>query len=179
MRLYKISFLLLFWLTVCMPFSIYAEQTCNPDMISLTPTDQFTDSKGDGTVTDTATGLMWKRCLEGQTYSGGVCSGTLKTVNWEDALVSSPSFAGYTDWRLPNIKELQSIVEEQCYSPAVNLELFPDTPAAGVWSNSPMAPMEIIPLPSVWIINFEYGGMTFKSTGGSYNVRLVRDAVSD
>jgi hypothetical protein len=80
---------------------------------------------------------MWKQCLEGYTYSGGVCTLiTVTTVNWEGALslvTTHIGFADHTDWRLPNIKELQSIVEEQCYSPAVNLEIFPDTPAAGVW----------------------------------------------
>jgi hypothetical protein len=181
MRLYKISFSLFFWLTVCMPFSIYAEQTCNPNMISSTPTDQFTDN-GDGTVTDTATGLMWKRCLEGYTYSGGVCTlTTVTTVNWDGeegalSLVNSPNFAGHTDWRLPNIKELQSIVEEQCYSPAVNLEIFPDTPAAEVWSNSPMATS---PSTLVWIIDFSQGDMIYKDKTSNYNVRLVRDDVTN
>ncbi|MCI5167985.1 MAG: DUF1566 domain-containing protein [Candidatus Electrothrix sp. GM3_4] len=175
MRLYRISFLLFFWLTVCTPFSIYAEQTCNSSMISSTPTDQFTDNE-DGTVTDTATGLMWKRCLEGYTYSGGVCSGTLKTVNWEGALslvTTDIGFADHTDWRLPNIKELQSIVEEQCYQPAVNLELFPNTPATEIWSNSPWAGS---PTSDVWIIHFNQGDMIFGAKSASYNVRFVRDA---
>jgi hypothetical protein len=168
MRLYRISFLLFFWLTVCTPFSIYGQQTCNPSMISSTPTNQFTDNE-DGTVTDTATGLMWKRCLEGHTYSDGVCSGTLTTANWEEAL----SLVTNTDWRLPNIKELQSIVEEQCYQPAVNLELFPNTPAAEVWSNSPWADS---PTSNVWIIHFNQGDMILGAKSASYNVRLVRDA---
>lgn len=178
MRLYRISFSLFFWLTVCTPFSIYGQQTCNStNMISSTPTDQFTDNE-DGTVTDTETCLMWKRCLEGQTYSGDVCSGILTTVNWEGALslvTNHTGFAGHTDWRLPNIKELQSIVEEQCYLPAVNLELFPDTPDAGVWSNSPMA-LDFSKW--VWIINFDHGDM-FPVDTGNYNVRLVRDDVNN
>ena len=179
MRLYRISFSLFFWLTVCTPFSIYAEQICNPNMISLTPTAQFTDNNGDGTVTDTATGLMWKRCLEGLTYSPGSCTGTPTVVNWDGALSlvkNYTGFAGYTDWRLPNIKELQSIVEEQCYQPAVNLELFPNTPDTTVWSNSPMATS---PSTLVWIIDFSQGDMVYADKTMSYSVLLVRDDVSN
>jgi hypothetical protein len=56
---------------------------------------------GDGTVTDTATGLMWMKADSGS------------TMNWEEALSYSESldYAGHDDWRLPNAKELQSIVD--------------------------------------------------------------------
>ncbi len=56
---------------------------------------------GDGTITDTATGLMWMKADSGQ------------TMDWEEALSYSESLyhAGYDDWRLPNAKELQSIVD--------------------------------------------------------------------
>lgn len=60
----------------------------------------FTDN-GDGTITDAATGLMWTK-----TDSG-------KGLNWEAALkyAETNRTAGHTDWRLPNAKELQSIVD--------------------------------------------------------------------
>ena len=56
---------------------------------------------GDGTVTDVSTGLMWQKNDNGE------------GVLWEDALVYSENLEleGYTDWRLPNAKELQSIVD--------------------------------------------------------------------
>lgn len=56
---------------------------------------------GDGTITDLATGLMWT-----QQDSG-------KGMNWEDALAYAENLelAGHDDWRLPNAKELQSIVD--------------------------------------------------------------------
>lgn len=67
----------------------------------------FADN-GDGTVTDYATGLIWQQADSG--------SGMI----WEDALdyCESLSLAGGTDWRLPNAKELQSIVD---YSRAPSL----------------------------------------------------------
>ncbi|UUX91981.1 Lcl C-terminal domain-containing protein [Methanoplanus endosymbiosus] len=63
----------------------------------------FSDN-GDGTVTDSATGLMWSQSDSG---SG---------MNWEDALAwvqtkNTENYLGYSDWRLPNVKELQSIVD--------------------------------------------------------------------
>jgi len=63
-------------------------------------TNSFVDN-GDGTITDNATGLMW---MENDNGAG---------VLWENALSYAEGFeyAGYTDWRLPNAKELQSIVD--------------------------------------------------------------------
>jgi PKD repeat protein len=60
----------------------------------------FTDN-GDGTVTDSATGLMWQQVDSG---SG---------MFWEDALsyAETLDLAGHSDWRLPNAKELQSILD--------------------------------------------------------------------
>lgn len=56
---------------------------------------------GDGTVTDYATGLMWQKADNGKIY------------DWKDALAYADtlSLAGYTDWYLPNAKELESIVD--------------------------------------------------------------------
>lgn len=58
----------------------------------------------DGTVTDNATGLMWTQ------------EDSNEGMNWEDALIwvqdrNDEDYQGYNDWRLPNIKELQSIVD--------------------------------------------------------------------
>jgi len=63
-------------------------------------TNDFTDN-GDGTVTDNATGLMW---MQGDSGSG---------MFWEDALTHAEDlvFAGHDDWRLPNVKELQIILD--------------------------------------------------------------------
>lgn len=60
----------------------------------------FVDNKN-GTVSDIATGLMWQQ------------SDSAKGMNWKDALLYAKKFslAKYSDWRLPNAKELQSIVD--------------------------------------------------------------------
>ena len=56
---------------------------------------------GDGTITDLATGLMWQQADDGNTR------------DWANSLsyAEDISLAGYNDWRLPNAKELQSIVD--------------------------------------------------------------------
>ncbi len=61
---------------------------------------KLVDNK-DGTVTDQATGLTWMKADSG------------KTMTWEQALkyAKNLNHAGYNDWRLPNVKELQSIVD--------------------------------------------------------------------
>ncbi|MHC4432378.1 MAG: Lcl C-terminal domain-containing protein, partial [Planctomycetota bacterium] len=65
---------------------------------------------GNGTVTDRATGLMWMKVDSGGLKAGRNRDGKL---NWQEALAWSENlqYAGYSDWRLPNVKELQSIVD--------------------------------------------------------------------
>ena len=67
---------------------------------------QLVDNR-DGTITDKATGLMWARADCG------------KAVDWQGALALAEGsrMAGHTDWRLPNVKELQGIVDYR-YSPS-------------------------------------------------------------
>ncbi|MCM8594096.1 DUF1566 domain-containing protein [Accumulibacter sp.] len=65
---------------------------------------------GNGTVTDRATGLMWMQADSGTLKAGP--SGTGR-MDWPQALAWSAqlTYAGYSDWRMPNAKELQSIVD--------------------------------------------------------------------
>ncbi len=78
---------------------------------------KFVDNK-DKTISDKATGLMWQKEDSG------------KGMNWEEALkyaekMNEQNYLGYSDWRVPNIKELQSIVDysrspEVTSSPAID-----------------------------------------------------------
>jgi hypothetical protein len=83
---------------------------------------------GDGTVTDTSTGLMWQQA-------------TADSFQWHEALTycENLSFAGYDDWRLPNANELQSLVDYGKEFPAINTKAFPDTPnteASYYWTST-------------------------------------------
>ncbi len=132
---------ILFWKYVgvlfTLPLSIAsAQQACINKIVADTPSTRFTIN-ADGTVSDTVTKLMWKKCPEGQTGSG--CgAGALTTYDWNQAMnaAAASSFAGYTDWRAPDIKELHSIVERKCALPAINLAVFPATPSGGFWTSS-------------------------------------------
>jgi hypothetical protein len=73
---------------------------------------------GDGTISDLATGLMWSQDDSGSiSRSGGPASASNgDAMNWEEALayvqgLNDAGYLGYSDWRLPNAKELQSIVD--------------------------------------------------------------------
>lgn len=169
-----------FFILLCCIFSVatvQAAQTCKTDSIpASTPNSQLVDN-GDGTVTDSKTGLMWKQCLEG--ISGTLCeNNTLKKFTWQEALQRSGianadnGFAGYTDWRLPNIRELRSLVEEQCSNPAINLDRFPNTPSLDSWSGSLFAHTSYPD--SAWIVNFYKGNSSIKGRENTFVVRLVR-----
>ena len=152
--------------------SAIAEQLCPNGIPQTTPTADFT-IHGDGTLTDKPTGLMWKQCEEG-TSGVGCASGTASTFTWQAALqhAEGHSFAGYDDWRLPNIKELSNIVERSCYDPAINLSVFPNPSSSNVWSGSPYA---VDPSYAyAWDVHFENGARDLNYRYKVRSVRLVR-----
>lgn len=93
------------------------------------PQQHFTDN-GNGTVTDNGTGLMWQQ---------GVPE---PDMLWDSALsyCEGLSLGGHSDWRLPNIKELESLTEDTTYwYPAIDTNFFPQEPTASyrwVYSSS-------------------------------------------
>ncbi|OOO00513.1 MAG: hypothetical protein ATN35_07050 [Epulopiscium sp. Nele67-Bin004] len=80
---------------------------------------QYVDN-GNGTITDNETGLMWMSVDTGE------------AVNWEEALIQAENseFAGYSDWRLPDVKELQSIIDYSGSYPAIDQDFFTCTELA-------------------------------------------------
>jgi hypothetical protein len=114
-------------------------QYCDPELPLQHPNSQYIDH-GDGTVTDKRTNLMWQKCLLGT--SGLSCTGTSQLLDWKNAQLSAvaanhQSLLGYTDWRLPNIKELMSLTERSCENPSMNMTVFTNqTGSGGVWSSS-------------------------------------------
>ena len=147
-------------------------QTCRTEteVPSTTPASRFQDN-GDATVTDRSTGLMWARCPEGLSGTG-CATGAAAAFTWEGALLRArdSGLAGYTDWRLPDIKELSSLVEERCYDPAINLAVFPNTPSSYFWSASPYGYSSYY----AWYVYFGNGYANTSYRRYDFHVRLVR-----
>ena len=125
------------------PVAFAQGHACDINTISATaPNEDFAPS-GDGTVLHKGTQLIWMRCSLGQKWNGTTCAGEAKEYTWKGALQAvvgfnaSGGFASKNDWRLPNIKELGSIVEIQCRLPAINVSMFPATPPWRFWSSTP------------------------------------------
>lgn len=145
---------------------------CNNQLMTDTPAERFI--LNGATVVDTHTGLMWKRCVEGYIWEQNTCvSISQPERNWQVALqgAAGEAFADYNDWRLPNKKELDSIVDRRCYAPAVNDLVFPSTPSALHWSSSPNA----IRFEVSWVVDFERGGHRGQDKQDTAVVRFVRD----
>jgi hypothetical protein len=145
-------------LLVAIKSTAVVAQTCQTaSIVATSPSNRFTVSNN-GTVTDTKTGLMWKRCSEG--LSGAACSvGTATAYTWQGALQraqtvnNSGGYAGYANWRVPNVKELRSITERQCYGPAINAIIFPNTISDYYWSSSPVS----FGSNDAWVVIFNVG----------------------
>ncbi len=153
---------------------------CENTIPASTPSGQLMDNH-DGTVSDLKTGLMWKQCSEGLSSadltSPDCATGTAAALSWDQALQQPQSlnvgggFAGHTDWRLPNVKELRSIVEEQCFSPSINATFFPNTPpGSAFWSSSPDA----LFADYAWSVRFFNGFSGSNYRTDTLQVRLVR-----
>ncbi|MBS4097501.1 MAG: DUF1566 domain-containing protein, partial [Sulfuricella sp.] len=165
-----IRFLVAIFLLIAVP--ALAVQNCQADIPQSTPTADFTDNS-DGTVTHTKTGLIWQRCLLGESWNGTACSGTASTYAWLNTFpaAANSNLAGKTDWRLPSIKELLSIVETGCALPASNLAIFPSQGNDWLWSSTtyPSTPATAL------VGSFDTGTVTNVTKGLTLKIRLVRD----
>jgi len=125
------------------------------------PTLRYTDN-GNGTITENNTLLTWQKDDDDTTRT------------WEQALgyCEGLTLAGYTDWRLPNIKELHYLVDSATYNPAIDTTAFPSSKAAPYWSSTTIASASSF----AWFVDFYYGyaGAPYSDKTGSYYVRCLR-----
>ena len=111
------------------------------------PVIRFTDH-GDGTVTDNLTGLMWSKNAN---PAGG-------TKTWQGALdyVKTLITGGYYDWRLPNRKELFSLIDRSKFDPALPASHpFQNVQSYGYWSSTTYAGYT----DSAWVVGMWGGGV--------------------
>jgi len=127
-----------------------SDYTCNPH--------SYTDL-GNGIVRDNVTGLEWQQATAPGTYT------------WAQAITYCENLTlpagGYSDWRLPNRNELQTLVDYSRYNPATT---FPNTQASYYWSSTTY----VYDTSLAWYVGF-YDGVhaTYGKSSGLY-VRAVR-----
>ena len=129
--------------------------------------DRFVDNK-DGTVSDTCTGLMWQK--DTADVNGDGQSTSQDTIRWCEALAycENLSFAGHDDWRLPNVLELQSIVDYGRFFPSID-------PVFGALSSFYWSSTSNAAFPDVaWGVGFFDGLVGIVGKGGDGYVRAVR-----
>lgn len=133
---------------------------------------RFTLSDDGQEVTDRHTGLVWRRCVEGMTFDGHDCVGKPLSLTWVDTLAHARKQARQTgvDWRLPNVKELASLLDHERHM-YIDTKIFPGGQKSYLWSSSSF-PAD----PTPRCLDFPDGLMFACSQGGNvFGARLVRD----
>ena len=121
---------------------------------------QSLTDNGNGTVSDNMTGLRWQR------QDDAVGRNWLTALGYCDAL----SLGGHSDWRLPNVHELQSIVDYSRDYAAINAAIFPSTKASRYWTSVPHSTDPNY----AWSVNFTNGSVDVLVKTSSFYVRCVR-----
>ncbi len=124
----------------------------------------FTDNL-DGTITDNNTGLMWAKDGTGVGCMGGA------TFTWATAIdtCNNLTCATYTDWRLPNVRELQSIADYGRDNPAID-PIFINTQSNNYWSSTTYHNITSY----AWLVTFGSGTVYSSRKTNGYYVRAVR-----
>jgi hypothetical protein len=120
---------------------------------------QFTD-KLDGTIKDNLTGLTWQKVSNPD------------TLTWENALIYAESLtlAGFSDWRLPNIKELQSINDERLVNPSISTTYFGTIGIKKYWSSTSLPNQTT----RAWYLSTQFGITTYELKTARQSVICVR-----
>lgn len=148
----------------------HAAQVCNNQMTKSAPDSRYQLQADNSEIKDNVTDLVWQRCPLGQTWTGAVCTNTATLHSWTSALQQAKNIGD--GWRLPNVKELKSLIENACYDPAINLKFFTGTPEDAVyWSSSTNRDDAT----TAWAVNFADGTAQFKLKTTSIFVHLVKN----
>jgi hypothetical protein len=150
-------------------------QNCDSNKPATAPLSRF-QADDIGTITDKKTGNVWLRCPLGMKWEGGSCAGISLKYTWREAVeviaeLNAAKTAGRSDWRLPTIDELASIVEQRCFKPAIDLEAFPYSPESGFWSDTAEEGVQ----PRAWVVHFLNGKRYIAQKNQTWRVRLIAD----
>ncbi|MEY3321925.1 MAG: hypothetical protein RLZZ417_1508 [Bacteroidota bacterium] len=130
-----------------------------------TPTtipNRFVDNKN-GTTTDQLTGLIWQQI-------------PTDSMTWEQALITAENLVsgGSSQWRMPNIKELQSISEVSIYNPSISKTYFNGISTAWYWSSTSLANQST----KAWYLDTQFGITTQALKTNKLRLLAVRSATT-
>lgn len=164
-------------------------QTCNDGIRQNAFLARYQIGTDPSIVEDLATGLFWQRCAVGLVFNdlddaddftascdqppentdSDTSTSAQVTWNWYEAVERASQEGG--GWRLPNNKELLSLVEFACHSPAINTGVFPGVLQSGYWTSTPNASTDS----SAWSLSFGDGADDATDKNSALPIRLVRD----
>ncbi len=117
-------------------------------------------TKNGDIVTDNVTGLQWQD------------DAVVSETTWQGAIdrCEALTLGIYSDWRLPNINELISLVDDTRFDPSIDTSIFDHTISGGYWSSTSRAGYSS----SAWLIGFSGGGQNGNGKSHNFYVRCVR-----
>lgn len=126
---------------------------------NITITARFLDN-GDGTVLDQLTDLTWEKSINAT------------AVTWEDAILycEGLNLGGNSDWRLPNIKEIRSLSDENKVQPSVNNTSFTGVTITKYWSSTSLPNQTT----KAWYLDNNFGITTYDVKTATHSVWAVR-----
>ena len=141
---------------------------------------RFIEQNNGAEIRDQLTGLIWKRCSEDQAWNGSTCVTIGNQNSYLSSITHQQAFtiaAGSNGWRLPNVKELYSLVDLSRNGPAMDPSAFPNALLGAYWTSTPVL--------ATWdgssqaiAVSFSDGSLSsYSRNSGSWgndHVRLVR-----
>lgn len=121
-------------------------------------------NNGNATITDNLTGLIWEQIL------------ISNSMTWEQALTYAEnlSLAGQNDWRLPNIKELQSLCDLKITSPCIDNSFFTGININKYWSSTSLPNQTS----KAWYLSTQFGITTYDDKTNTNYIICVRGGIS-
>lgn len=152
---------------------LYAQAQICQNTISTSASSVFFETTDSETLADKRMDIVWSRCSVGQQWQNGQCVGIPILLNFSAAQreVEKSADPEKFRWRMPTVSELSLLVELSCHSPAIDLDLFPDTPSGSFWTRTRF----VNKTKHHWQIQFRFGANHAGKDSSEAYLRLVRN----